>query len=505
MTAAIVAALPSRANAQVCEAPAGAKCYYVSNKAGSGSGTFADPYGMADLPRADTASCSLSSPAIQPLMPGDVLYFRGGNYVFSTCLDSNYWSFGYIRPARSGQAGKPITFKAYPSETVQVQVGSGAQPAFGTVGLNYIRFQGFTALGGFGEITGRNNEISYNEIVGSFVNDVYNHNGIGVGILGEVTDATWIHHNIIRGVTGLSENSSGLKFYSTSNSLVEDNYIHDNTAGIHNKIDNKDNTFRRNWISNNEKAQLMGGAAANYYWRAFIYDNVIDGDGVNSIYVSSNTEIHDNLIRGAGLAGTWQGDSSNSHLWNNIVLSKTGAVTGYVDSTANIVVGGPNPLLRYMNYNLYNAPPAYSFGRYLPTPQNFTMSDMQGFGFEKNSAVATSAQIFIDEMSYALRDPWRTSGRYGDSYGPDNIAQILDGVRYGPGAQPPIGTTGASAPNCNVNGDGATNVVDVQLAVNQALGLAPCTSDVKQDGACNVLDVQRIANAALGGACVVGP
>ncbi|MDO8231711.1 MAG: Ig-like domain-containing protein, partial [bacterium] len=418
----------------ICEAATGSKCYYVSNKAGSGAGTFADPYGMADLPRSDTPICSLSSPAIEPMMPGDILYFRGGNYSFTTCGTTNYWATGYIRPARSGLAGKPITFKTYPSEAVQVQVGSGTQPAFGTVGLNYIRFQGFTVLGGFGMITGRNNEVSYNEIIGSFVNNVFNHDGIAIGIYGDVTDAPWIHHNIIRGVTGLSENSAGLKFYSTTNAIIEDNYIHDNTSGIHNKHGNQDNTFRRNLVSNNQKAQIMGGSGPDERWRAFIYDNVIDGNGVSSMYVSEGSEIHDNLIRGGTLAGTWQGESAHSNIWNNIVLSKTSSATGYYDSAANFVSSGATAQLNYMNYNLYSVSPSYPFGQYTATPQNFTLLDMKDRGFEQNSSVATSPQIFVDEISYNLQNAWKTSGRYGDAYGPDNIAQIINPNRYGPAA-----------------------------------------------------------------------
>jgi hypothetical protein len=59
---------------------------------------------------------------------------------------------------------------------------------------------------------------------------------------------------------------------------------------------------------------------------------------------------------------------------------------------------------------------------------------------------------------------------------------------------------------CNLNGDGAVNVVDVQLAINQALGTAPCTTaDLQHNGQCNVIDVQRVVNAALGGNCVTGP
>lgn len=60
-------------------------------------------------------------------------------------------------------------------------------------------------------------------------------------------------------------------------------------------------------------------------------------------------------------------------------------------------------------------------------------------------------------------------------------------------------TTQAAAASTDVNGDGATNVTDVQIAVNQALGAASCgAGDVNGDGACNVTDVQKVINAALG-------
>lgn len=59
---------------------------------------------------------------------------------------------------------------------------------------------------------------------------------------------------------------------------------------------------------------------------------------------------------------------------------------------------------------------------------------------------------------------------------------------------------------CDMNADGVVNVVDVQLAIDQVLGLMPCTTaDLQRNGQCNVIDVQRIVNAALDGACVTGP
>ena len=65
-------------------------------------------------------------------------------------------------------------------------------------------------------------------------------------------------------------------------------------------------------------------------------------------------------------------------------------------------------------------------------------------------------------------------------------------------ASPPI-------PVCDLNGDGVVNVIDVQIAINQALGISPCgTADLQQNGQCTVVDVQRVIVAALGGACVIG-
>ena len=57
----------------------------------------------------------------------------------------------------------------------------------------------------------------------------------------------------------------------------------------------------------------------------------------------------------------------------------------------------------------------------------------------------------------------------------------------------------APAAATDLNNDGATNVTDVQLAVNQAQGLTACSSgDINKDGACNVMDVQLVVNKALG-------
>jgi hypothetical protein len=71
-----------------------------------------------------------------------------------------------------------------------------------------------------------------------------------------------------------------------------------------------------------------------------------------------------------------------------------------------------------------------------------------------------------------------------------------------PGTNPPP-TSPVSSP-CDVNNDGVVSAVDVQMAVDQALGRAACTTgDVQKNGICNAVDVQRVIAVTLGGACVV--
>ena len=57
---------------------------------------------------------------------------------------------------------------------------------------------------------------------------------------------------------------------------------------------------------------------------------------------------------------------------------------------------------------------------------------------------------------------------------------------------------------CDLNHDGVVNVLDIQLAINMALGSAPCTANVAGAGVCNIAVVQRVTNAVLSGTCSTG-
>lgn len=401
--------------------PAFGRDYYVAGKPGAGAGTQEDPFGMADLPGPD----GKLSRALSVLQPGDTLWFRGGEYRCRTAKGAYY--MGYIRPPRSGEPGKPISFRAAPAEQVVLVTAEGGQPLLGANDgrpLDHVRFEGFVVHGSIGWISGRGVEIAYCEVIGQFVDTADNHDGIRV----EGADGAWIHHSIVRGVRGRSGNSCGIKIYKSRNLIVEDTYIYDNTRGIFDKDSGTNNTYRRNLVTRNDCG--FHGNNQGTYMVAHLYDNVIDG-GVALGYLTDGADVHDNLIRGDALAGHWAGELWNTHLWNNIVIAAGKEVVAYNESKNAFIREGERRHLRYMDHNLYTAPPKYTFGG-----KTLTLDDMRKEGFEKNSKVVSGPrEIFADEKAYRLLPQWKAAGRNGDPPGPDDVAGILDVTRYGPDAR----------------------------------------------------------------------
>jgi hypothetical protein len=92
--------------------------------------------------------------------------------------------------------------------------------------------------------------------------------------------------------------------------------------------------------------------------------------------------------------------------------------------------------------------------------------------------------------------PYAFSSWSGDALGTTNPVSVIMNM--------PHSVTGQfvnTAAACDLNRDGVVNVKDVQLMVNEALGVAQALNDVSGDGVVDVLDIQLEINAALGGAC----
>jgi hypothetical protein len=71
---------------------------------------------------------------------------------------------------------------------------------------------------------------------------------------------------------------------------------------------------------------------------------------------------------------------------------------------------------------------------------------------------------------------------------------------------PPSSSCPSPTNPCDLNGDCVVNGADVQIAINQTLGISPCTNaSLQGNGLCTVVDVQRVINASLpGGTCNTG-
>jgi hypothetical protein len=55
--------------------------------------------------------------------------------------------------------------------------------------------------------------------------------------------------------------------------------------------------------------------------------------------------------------------------------------------------------------------------------------------------------------------------------------------------------------SCDVDGNGTVGIGDLQLLINQVLGLAPATCDINGDGHVGIADIQIVINAILGMGC----
>jgi hypothetical protein len=363
------------------------------------------------------------------LRAGDTVLVKEGTYDVGASPD---WAAPAVGPLHSGTADAPITLKACPGHRVTITT-SGGQAAIGS-NRDYVVWDGFVVdmadrMKGILIFGARGCVVRYCEVKGNYVASGDNHDGIRI----ERAPDCRIHHNVIHGVQGTSHNSAGIKVYSkgAKNVIVEDNYIHDNTAGVFDKDFGVDNTYRRNYFTQN-RAEFYGnnqGGPARY----FIYDNVFDGK-IELHASNAGTEIHDNLLlRCDALAGAWAGGVTGTKIWNNVVISGARSIAACRNAKQELASA-----LAYMDYNLYDAPPAYDFGEYTPNRQRYSLDEMQAAGFELNSRVVSRAgDVFEDEKSYRLLPQWKTAGRQADPPGPEDAAAVLDVSRYGPAAVRP--------------------------------------------------------------------
>lgn len=437
--------------------------YYVAAIGTHGSGSFSNPWGIPDLL---TGSAPVTQGvALTTLVAGDTLYFLGGTYNISGAAGTSIYDGNQLlSPIVSGTLSSPITLSAYPGDVVAIVATGGFQPIFGTSNpaLSYISFRGFSVDPGPGEfvpgdsafnapsafvIENSHNEVGYNTIIGRYMNVLDNHAGIAM----ESSSANWIHHNYIHGVQGNGHNSVGILIYTSSDLIVEDNYITGCFAGIFDKDSGNQNTYRRNYLVGNTNPDFLGngqGSVALIY----VYDNVYNNLDMSSF--NNNCQIYNNLampsLANHSLLIGYSNESAsyNAQIWNNVILTHGTAVWGYISGDPALLTHSPPPLA-YMNFNVYDGAPSYGFD-VDNTDTVYSLSGFQAQGFETQAHVDTDANIFSNLSTYTLQSAYLSAGRFGDMVGPrssspvglantnqpNSVAAILNVARYGAAAMP---------------------------------------------------------------------
>jgi hypothetical protein len=299
-------------------------------------------------------------------------------------------------------------------------------------------------------------------------------------------EAGW--NTVVPNPTG-STTSGGcraIQFYSTGGSDQFDLHVHDNVIhdaicdGINFSTVNADNGV----VEAYNNVVYHVGTGPDPYNGSSNYACITSGtSGTPANYVDFyNNTMYDCGSRKNADSGTMT-LYAKSRLRNNIMYQLAGEVYvggsgGYLQPT------GSNNLY----YGLGNGP-----------------SGTTGNVNANPSVVSTSTPDFhLQSGSPAIDAGITISGLSTDIAGvvrPQGSAFDIGAYEYFLGSAPPP-TTSA----CDLNADGSINVLDVQLAIDQTVGLASCTTAaLVGNGTCTIVDIQRIADAALGGACVVGP
>jgi len=301
-----------------------------------------------------------------------------------------------------------------------------------------------------------------------------------------------------------SSNAYAILIVHSAGALIEDNYFHDlpnvmpmfgmsGSAFAYNYITDEPYPASPTWLS---QIVFFHGSDNHYNlfegnWGLAHYHNNTGGDthSLNNVFFRERLLGWDANPPPTGKTGNTETMSLESHQDNVVmagnVLGENGVHTVYIGGTPNgggdnaIIDADPtsaSTLLRLANYNTVNSA--------IPAAEALVAG---------NALVTSYLHASKPSWFGNLPWPWVDPTNYTQSNNPQNFPA---GYRAVNGVDP-----GGSAPPspCDVNGDGVTNVVDVQLEVNMALGISPCTNP---DSQCTVVQVQRVVNAALGGTCV---
>lgn len=484
----------------------GGSIYFVSTSGNdSGNGSFSSPW--KSIVKAKST-----------MGPGDVTYVLNG--VAQTSVD-NYNADLSIQSA--GTSTAPIALVAYPGATVTIgttsaQYGlrtpaiSGAKDYWVLAGLNFrglaaidlvdvtgwrIVANDFSCPDGSGQSACFHTDTTTNlAFYGNYVHNV----GDSAGSIDKYYHAVYFTTNsnhidagwntIVPNPTH-STNSGGcraMQFYSTGGSDQFDLHVHDNV--IHDAICDGLNFATVN--PNNGTVEAYNnviyhvGTGPDPYDGSSNYSCIVVAGGSNS---STPAQIYNNTLYDCGSRGTSDAGALAigipTRLQNNLVdvTASEHYLTPSWNASCSTISGSKNLWFGA------GSPTSCTTGNLTSNP---ALVNAAGFDLHiQATSPAKDAGVAISTLKTDADGITR----------PQGVAYDIGAFEYFQGA----GSAPSSNP-CDLNSDGVVDGLDVNIAVNQSTGAAPCGSaSLQQNGTCTVIDVQRVVNAALGQSCRVGP
>lgn len=284
-----------------------AATYYVEDK-GSYTLNQTDDGATAFSNSTSTSAPCSPATAMAHAVAGDVVQFRAGTYDLYHPWTSNYWYNGAIGPANSGTIGNPITFQAYPGETVILDVDSSDTYSANALGPgancnDYITYDGFTIVGDGGNKYGqiRANGAECGGYISGLVLKNMTLNGGGVqdndnnnyeGIFLQATDGAIVENNVIYNYidAGGWHNTSALKFYDNINLTIRNNTIYDNSNGIYLKRNNDNVSIYNNYVTNSGWGAYIATYSGNTSNDQTFYNNVFANNSSAGIFNETDSD-----------------------------------------------------------------------------------------------------------------------------------------------------------------------------------------------------------------------
>ncbi len=485
----------------------GGNIYFVgTNGNDSGNGSFSSPWRTIVKAKSTIA-------------PGDIAYVMNG--VTQTTVD-DYTADVSIQSG--GTAAKPLALVAYPGATVTIGTNSatyglrtpaisGAKDYWVLAGLQFrggtaidlVGVSGWRVVGndfscptGSGQTACFHTDTTTNlAFYGNYVHDV----GDQAGSIDKYYHAVYFTTNsnhIDVGWNTVVPNPNGsttsggcraIQFYSTGGADQFDLHVHDNL--IHDAICDGINFSTVNADKGTVEAYnnviYHVGTGPDPYDGSSNYSCIVVGSSGSP---STPADLYNNTLYDCGSAGSESSGAfslnAKTRLRNNIV-DVTGSeyyLAPYSGTTCTTLSG---------SNNLWYGNGAGSSCTSANLSANPTFTNLGGKDFHLQAgSPAIDAGTTISNLLTDMDGIHRPQGKGYDVGAYESFA--------GSG-----GTAPPPAPSCDLNADGVVNALDVQAAVSQAIGTAPCgAADLQQNGTCTVVDVQRVVNASLGQACRTG-